>query len=84
MNAQSYDGNTALHLAVMEDLPEICKMLTNAGADPNIVNFIQQSGVSDDEVSTDRTSVCEEDPMPMSKGASAFDMASLNASVLFS
>lgn len=66
----------------MEGLPEICKLLSNHGADPNIVNFVQQSGLSDDdaEVSIDRTS-SDNDSDSISKGTTALDLASLNASV---
>lgn len=39
MNAQAYDGNTALHLAVEIRNPHITKLLVRSGADPDIENY---------------------------------------------
>lgn len=49
VNIQSYDGSTALHLAVMDELYDICTLLINYGADPTIVNYMDSRTTSDNE-----------------------------------
>ena len=44
VDLQSYDGSTALHLAVMDELDDICSILIDhGGADPTLENFICSS-----------------------------------------
>ena len=43
INAESYDGCTALHLAVMEDLDDFCAMLISYGANPTAANYVGDS-----------------------------------------
>ena len=82
MNMQSYDGMTALHLAVMDDLDKICSLLVKCGADPTILNYLNSSASSENEE-------CEESdheyPIRASnsveKGQSPLDLAQCNLTV---
>lgn len=85
VNIQSYDGSTALHLAVMDELDDICALLINYGADPTILNYLDSRSTSDSEdfdesnenLGTD--SLSEE--FPGEKGRSPLDLAQRNSTV---
>ncbi|EFX66042.1 hypothetical protein DAPPUDRAFT_65048 [Daphnia pulex] len=53
VNMQSYDGMTALHLAVLDELDKIqdkiCSLLIKSGADPSILNYVNSSASSENE-----------------------------------
>ena len=51
VNSQAYNGNTALHLAVSKDQPNlnIIKMLIKSGADPDIENYDANDRDEDDD-----------------------------------
>lgn len=51
VNAQSYNGCTALQMAVMEDLDEISFLLIKNGADSTLLNYVNHSSSSDCEES---------------------------------
>ena len=79
---QSYDGSSALHLAVMDELDDICALLMNYGADPNILNYVDSSTSSDNEYdfdSDDENVNQEEDSVK--KGQSPLDLAKYNLTV---
>lgn len=55
MDAQGYDGNTPLHIAVSAKFKDIVKLLLNAGADPYLENF--DYTYSDEEADCGQTAV---------------------------
>lgn len=78
---QSYDGMTALHLAVLDELDQICSLLIKSGADPSILNYVNSFASSENEE-------CDEsDPEHLlgdgsvEKGQSSLDLAQCNLTV---
>ena len=82
INKQSYDGNTALHLAIGAELDEICAMLMGHGADPDIRNYLHfipaESELSEDEDEKEteqEEEVANQDEEIEDVGQSSFDLA---------
>ncbi len=82
VNLQSYDGSTALHLAVMDELDGMCALLMKHGADPTILNYVDASTSSDNEEldDSDDGNVNLEDDY-VKKGQSPLDLAQCNLKV---
>lgn len=79
VNMQSYDGMTALHLAVMDELDNMCALLVNSGANPTILNYVNSSTSSENEECEENEweSVAED----CETGQSPLDLAQCNSMV---
>lgn len=77
---QSYDGMTALHLAVIDELDNICALLVNSGADPTILNYVSSSTSSENEEygESESENVTEDSA---ETGQSPLDLAQCNLTV---
>ena len=78
---QSYDGMTALHLAVIDDLDKICSLLVKCGADPSILNYLNSAASSENGESeeSDHEHLIEDGCVE--KGQSPLDLAQSNSTV---
>lgn len=72
MNAQAFDGNTALHLAISLNNTDLSKMLIKSGANPDIKNREWYQDYDEEELSDDDE---------VADGKNAFDMCKTNLPV---
>ncbi|XP_013405334.1 nuclear factor NF-kappa-B p105 subunit isoform X1 [Lingula anatina] len=82
VNATTYDGNTALHLACGRECTGMVALLMAAGADPNIENSELLEEEKDDEGDgVDEEEKKKNDPEEDLIGHTAFDLAWRNAKI---
>ena len=78
---QSYDGMTALHLAVMDELDKVCSLLIKSGADPSILNYVNSSASSENEEEDESDYEHLMEDSSVEKGQSSLDLAQCNLTV---
>lgn len=63
MNAEAYDGNTPLHLAISLKNHDIAKLLVKSGADPNLKSrqFLHNEDSEGEIVGKDAYELCDGD-----------------------
>ena len=80
MNAESYDGSTPLHLAVIDDAIEVCAILMGRGADAKMRTYVGPTSSPSDLEDSDDENIPEQKE-ELKEGRSPLDMVDSSSKV---